>query len=157
MSDRYVEQIDGNAQPAKLTPGRALGYLVIGIYFGIVLVKAEVVSWFRIQEMFHFMSIHMYGIMGLAVVTGALSVLILKALQLSSLDGVRINPARKPFNKVANPVGGLLFGFGWALTGACPGPLYATLGAGYLPILIAIAGAFLGVISYGYLKPKLPH
>ena len=157
MSDRYVEQIDGNAQPAKLTAGRALGYLVIGIYFGIVLVKAEVVSWFRIQEMFHFMSIHMYGIMGLAVVTGALSVLILKALQLSSLDGVRINPARKPFNKVANPVGGLLFGFGWALTGACPGPLYATLGAGYLPILIAIAGAFLGVISYGYLKPKLPH
>ena len=157
MSDGYVEQIDGNAQPAKLTPGRALGYLVIGIYFGIVLVKAEVVSWFRIQEMFHFMSIHMYGIMGLAVVTGALSVLILKALQLSSLDGVRINPARKPFNKVANPVGGLLFGFGWALTGACPGPLYATLGAGYLPILIAIAGAFLGVVSYGYLKPKLPH
>lgn len=157
MSDGYVEQIDGNAQPAQLTPGRALGYLVIGIYFGIVLVKAEVVSWFRIQEMFHFMSIHMYGIMGLAVVTGALSVLILKALQLSSLDGVRINPTGKPFNKVANPVGGLLFGFGWALTGACPGPLYATLGAGYLPILIAIVGAFLGVISYGYLKPKLPH
>jgi uncharacterized protein len=156
MSSEYSEQTEG-APATRLTPGRALGYLGIGIYFGIVLVKAEVVSWFRIQEMFHFMSIHMYGIMGLAVVTGALSVLILKALQLSSLDGVRIDPKGKPFNKVGNPVGGLLFGFGWALTGACPGPLYATLGSGYLPILIAIAGAFLGVISYGYLRPKLPH
>lgn len=140
-----------------LSLGDAVKYLAIGVYFGIVLVKAEVVSWYRIQEMFHFQSIHMYGIIGLAVVVGALSVAILKAGRVKSLDGVEIAPTSKPFNKVGNPVGGLIFGFGWALTGACPGPLYANLGAGYWPILLAILSAILGVLSYGYLRPRLPH
>lgn len=141
----------------RLSPGAALTYLAIGIYFGIVLVKAEVVSWYRIQEMFHFQSIHMYGIIGLAVVVGAMSVAILKAARVTSLEGVRIDPTGKPFNKVGNPVGGLIFGFGWALTGACPGPLYANLGAGYWPVLLAILSAILGVLTYGYLRPRLPH
>lgn len=140
-----------------LTIGGFLKYLAAGIYFGIVLVKAEVVSWYRIQEMFHFQSIHMYGIIGLAVVVGALSVLFLKAAKARSVEGVEIAPKGKPFNKIGNPVGGLIFGFGWALTGACPGPLYAILGAGYWPILLAILSAILGTLSYGYLKPRLPH
>lgn len=137
--------------------GSLLKYAAAGVYFGIVLVKAEVVSWYRIQEMFHFQSIHMYGIIGLAVVVGALSVALMKAAKLKSVEGIEIDPVGKPFNKVGNPVGGLIFGFGWALTGACPGPLYAILGAGYWPILLAILSAILGVLTYGYLKPKLPH
>jgi len=141
----------------RLTPAQAMIYILIGIYFGIVLVKAEVVSWFRIQEMFHFQSIHMYGIIGLAVVTGALSLLLLKALKAKSAVGVEIAPTGKPFNKIGNPVGGLIFGFGWALTGACPGPLYALLGGGYWPIVFALLSAFLGVVTYGYLRPRLPH
>lgn len=144
-------------QQRALTPGGFLKYLAAGIYFGIVLVKAEVVSWFRIQEMFHFQSIHMYGIIGLAVVVGALSILFLKAARARSIEGIGIAPRGKPFNKVGNPLGGLIFGFGWALTGACPGPLYAILGAGYWPILLAILSALLGVLAYGYLKPRLPH
>jgi uncharacterized membrane protein YedE/YeeE len=107
--------------------------------------------------MFHFQSIHMYGVIGLAVLTGLVSVLILKALSAKSVDGVAISPKGKPFNKIGNPVGGVIFGFGWALTGACPGPLYATLGAGYWPIALAIAAALVGVLTYGVLKPRLPH
>jgi hypothetical protein len=145
------------AQRPRLSPGDALKYLAIGVYFGIVLVEAEVVSWYRIQEMFHFQSIHVYGIIGLAVVVGALSVLILRAAKARSVEGVSIAPVGKPFNRIGNPVGGLIFGFGWALTGACPGPLYANLGAGYWPILVVILGAVGGTWLYGLLRSKLPH
>ncbi len=139
------------------TTGAFVKYLLAGTYFGIVLVKGEVVSWYRIQEMFHFQSIHMYGIIGLAVLVGALSLLFLKAAHARSIEGIEIAPKGKPFNRVGNPAGGLVFGFGWALTGACPGPLYANLGAGYWPVLIAIASALLGALAYGYLRPRLPH
>ena len=141
------------AERPQLTFGRAVSYLLVGVFFGIVLVKGEIISWFRIQEMFHFQSIHMYGVIGLAVVTGLISILILRAAGARSLDGISINPKGKPFNKIGNPVGGVIFGFGWALTGACPGPLYATLGAGYWPIALAIGAALLGVLTYGVLKP----
>ncbi|MFW5683868.1 MAG: YeeE/YedE thiosulfate transporter family protein [Spirochaetota bacterium] len=147
----------GTEQRVRMTFGDFVKYLAAGTYFGIVLVKAEVVSWYRIQEMFHFQSIHMFGIIGLAVVVGAISVLLLKAAKARSLDGIEIAPTGKPFNKVGNPAGGILFGFGWALTGACPGPLYANLGAGYWPILLAIVGALLGALVYGTLRPRLPH
>ncbi len=140
-----------------MTTGAFVKYLLAGVYFGIVLVKAEVVSWYRIQEMFHFQSIHMYGVIGLAVVVGALSILLLKAARMRSIEGVEIAPKGKPFNRVGNPLGGLIFGFGWALTGACPGPLYAILGAGYWPVLVAIASAILGALVYGQLRPRLPH
>lgn len=139
------------------TIGAFVKYLAAGIYFGIVLVKAEVVSWYRVQEMFHFQSFHMYGVIGLAVVVGALSLLFLKAIGARSMEGVQIAPRGKPFNRIGNPVGGLIFGFGWALTGACPGPLYANLGAGYWPVLVALASALLGVVVYATLQPKLPH
>ena len=148
---------DATSASSRMTPGAFVKYLLAGIYFGIVLVKAEVVSWYRIQEMFHFQSIHMYGIIGLAVIVGAISVLIMKAAKLRSLEGVEIAPSGKPFNRIGNPVGGLIFGFGWALTGACPGPLYANLGAGYWPILLAIVSALLGAFVYGTLRPRLPH
>jgi uncharacterized membrane protein YedE/YeeE len=99
---------------------RNLGFMVIGIFFGVVLIKAEVVSWWRIQEMFHFQSFHMYGIIGTAIIVGALSVILLKALKAKSSDGQVIDPQGKPFNKVGNFSGGTIFGLGWALTGACP-------------------------------------
>ena len=136
---------------------KLLKFFLIGIYFGIVLIKGEVVSWFRIQEMFHFRSFYMYGVLGSAVVVGVISVALIRALKIRSADGTEIKLAGKPFNKVGNLAGGIIFGVGWALTGACPGPLYALLGAGYWAILLAIAGALAGTIAYGYLKPHLPH
>lgn len=131
--------------------------LLLGLFFGIVLVKAEVISWFRIQEMFWFESFHMYGVIGSAVVTGALSLIILKALKVRSLNGAIIDPKPKPFNKIGNLAGGIIFGLGWALTGACPGPLYALVGSGYGVMLVAVIAALLGVYVYGLLKSKLPH
>ena len=132
-------------------------YFLIGVFFGIVLVKAEVVSWFRIQEMFHFQAIHMYGVLASAIAVGLATVILIRALKLKTVQGDPIDLEPKPFNKIGNPTGGIIFGLGWALTGACPGPLYALLGAGYASVLIAIASALLGALAYGYLRPRLPH
>jgi uncharacterized membrane protein YedE/YeeE len=131
--------------------------LLLGILFGGILVKAEVVSWFRIQEMFWFQSFHMYGIIGSAICVGAISIWLIKRYGAQSLSGDLINPAPKPLNKKANLFGGIIFGLGWALTGACPGPLYALVGSGYGIMLVAILSAMLGVVAYGHLKDKLPH
>ncbi len=154
-----IGQVETQSKTGKkpMSVGRLLVYFVIGIYFGIVLVKGEVVSWFRVQEMFHFQAVYMYGIIGLAVVVGALSVTIAKVFKLKSFGGDELNFKGKPFNKVGNLVGGIIFGFGWAMTGACPGPLYAILGAGYAPVVLALVSAFFGVIAYGFLRPRLPH
>ena len=132
-------------------------YYVIGVFFGIVLIKSEAVSWFRIQEMFHFQSIHMYGILGSAIAVGLITVLSIKLFKLKSVYGEKIDLTPKPFNKIGNALGGIIFGFGWAMTGACPGPLYALLGAGYVTIILALVSALLGVATYGVLRPKLPH
>jgi len=134
-----------------------LKFFLAGVYFGIVLIKSQVVSWFRIQEMFHFQSFHMYGVLGLAVVVGVITVLIVKGFRLKSFSGDELDLTPKPFNKVGNITGGIIFGFGWALTGACPGPLYALAGAGYISVLLAMLSALAGVIAYGYLRPRLPH
>ena len=134
-----------------------LKFFLAGVYFGIVLIKSEVVSWFRIQEMFHFQSFHMFGVLGLAVVVGVITVLMVKGFKLKSFSGESLDLTPKPFNRVGNLAGGIIFGFGWALTGACPGPLYALVGAGYISVLLAILAALAGVIAYGYLRPKLPH
>ncbi len=136
---------------------RLLKFFAIGVYFGIVLIKAQVVSWFRIQEMFHFQSIHMYGVLATAIAVGLAAVAIIRLAGLRAADGGSIDLTPKPFNRVGNVLGGLIFGFGWALTGACPGPLYALLGAGYLVIALVLAGALAGVIAYGFLRPYLPH
>lgn len=131
-------------------------FLILGTIFGIILVKSEVISWFRIQEMFRFQSFHMYGIIGSAIIIGAISIIIIKKLKIKSINGEVINPTTKPLEK-SNLYGGVLFGLGWALIGACPGPLYALIGAGNTIIIIPIIGAFIGVLTYGTLKNKLPH
>ena len=107
--------------------------------------------------MFHFQAIHMYGVLATAIGVGVLSVLLVKGLKLKSFGGEQIDLTPKPFNKVGNLLGGIIFGFGWALTGACPGPLYALAGAGYVSVILALLSAFAGVIAYGTLRPRLPH
>lgn len=136
---------------------KALKFLLVGIFFGIVLVKSEAVSWFRIYEMFKFQSFHMYGIIGSAVAIGVLFFIISKKLELKNISGEVISPADKEKNYKANILGGTIFGLGWALAGACPGPMYILLGTGVFSILIVIAAALLGTFVYGLLKNKLPH
>lgn len=135
-----------------------LKYLLAGIFFGFVLVKSEVISWFRIQEMFRFDAFHMYGIIGLGVVVAMISIQIIKKLNVKDNNGNPITiPPKNPKQVTRYLAGGTLFGFGWALTGACPGPLFTLAGAGYGIILVPIASAILGTWVYGYLRPKLPH
>lgn len=129
-------------------------YLLVGMLFGIVFVKAEIISWFRIQEMFRLQSFHMYGIIGSAVAVGALSVFLIKKLNIKTIDGEEILIASKSFHK-GQIIGGLLFGIGWAITGACPGPLYALIGAGYPSIIIALLSAIAGTWVYGRFQKSL--
>src|SRR6186997_437707 len=133
-----------------------LKFTVAGILFGIILVKGEVISWFRIQEMFRFQSFHMYGVIGSAVVVGIISVWIIKRFHLKSIDGDIISFSPKNFHK-GQIYGGLLFGFGWALTGACPGPLFAQIGAGFSVVIAGLLSAIGGTWVYGALRNKLPH
>jgi uncharacterized protein len=131
-------------------------YLVAGILFGIILVKAEVISWFRIQEMFRLQSFHMYGVIGSAVVIGIISLQIIKRLKLKSIYGETIILPQKKFNK-GQVFGGLIFGFGWAITGACPGPLFAQIGTGLMVVIVTLLSAIGGTWIYGLLREKLPH
>lgn len=133
-----------------------LRYLVLGIVFGIVLTKAEVISWFRIQEMFRFQAFHMYGIIGSAVIVGAVLVFAIRRMGLKTLDREPVTLPRKPLDKGV-VIGGIVFGFGWALTGACPGPLYALIGSGYTVMLAGLLGAVAGTWVYGYFQKALPH
>ncbi|MFN9111633.1 MAG: DUF6691 family protein, partial [Bacteroidota bacterium] len=133
-----------------------LKYIAAGILFGIVLVKAEIISWFRIQEMFRLQSFHMYGIIGSAVVVGMISIAIIKKFKIKTIYGEPITISPKSFNK-GQIYGGLLFGFGWALTGACPGPLYAQIGAGATVVIVTLLSAIAGTWVYGYFRDKLPH
>lgn len=136
---------------------KLLKYLLVGTFFGIILTKSQVISWFRIYEMFRFESFHMYGIIGSAVVLGAIIVQIVKRTKMNSLDGESISLPDKQMSIVRYFAGGTLFGLGWALVGACPGPLFALLGAGYWPILIVIAASIFGTFLYGLLRNYLPH
>lgn len=131
-------------------------YLVTGILFGMILTKAEVISWFRIQEMFRLQSFHMFGVIGSAVAVGAVSVFIIKKFRIKTIYGEEIELHTRPFNK-GQMIGGLLFGFGWALTGACPGPLFAQIGAGTSVIMVTLFSATAGTWVYGLLRDKLPH
>ena len=134
-----------------------LKYLLIGIYFGIVLVKSEVVSWFRIQELFRFDSLHMYGVIGSAAVIGVISIFLIRHFNIRSMVESEIIIKPKVFNKKGNIIGGIVFGLGWDLTGACPGPLFAIVGAGYSFLLVVILGATIVTLTYGYSKNYLPH
>lgn len=133
-----------------------LKYAAAGILFGIVLVKSQVISWFRIQEMFRLQSFHMYGVIGSAVAVGMLSVWLIKKFQVKTIHGETIEFHPKQFNK-GNIIGGLLFGFGWAMTGACPGPLFAQLGAGAWVVVVTILSAIAGTWVYGFFRERLPH
>lgn len=132
-------------------------YLILGILFGIILTKTEVISWYRIQEMFRFQSFHMYGVIGTAVVLGVLGVLTIKRAGIKDAYGQPIVFTPKQFSIPRYLIGGTIFGLGWAMTGACPGPMYALVGNGLGVFLVVIASAILGTFAYGALRDKLPH
>ncbi len=158
-TDFEVRSLDAmciNEEEVKVPMWHNLKYLVFGILFGVILIKAEVVSWFRIQEMFRLQSFHMFGVIGSAVVVGAISVFLIKKFNIKTINGEQIILPNKTFNK-GQIYGGLLFGFGWAMTGACPGPLYAQLGYGAAAISVTIAMAIAGTWVYGKIREKLPH
>ncbi|MCU0391900.1 MAG: YeeE/YedE family protein [Thermoflexibacter sp.] len=131
-------------------------YMIGGIVLGIVFVKAEIISWFRIQEMFHLTSFHMYGVIGTAVVVGLCAVQLIKKLNIKSIYGEKIMIPPNQFNK-GQIYGGLIFGLGWAITGACPGPLFAQLGNGFGIISVTLLSAIAGTWVYGKFRNKLPH
>lgn len=132
-------------------------YLIVGFVFGIVLTKCEAVSWYRIYEMFHFQSFHMYGIIMTAVLTGIIGIQVIKRYNLSDIKGEKILIQDKEKGNLRYWIGGSIFGLGWALVGSCPGPIFILLGAGFLSIIFVLIGALLGTFLYGVLKDKLPH
>lgn len=132
-------------------------YLASGTYFGLVAYKSEIISWYRIQEMFRFQSFHMYGIIGSAVVVGTLSLSLIRYFKLTTIHNESISLKPKSKTVVGNLVGGTIFGFGWAMTGACPGPLYALVGSGSTVFIVVILSALLGTWTYGSVKKYLPH
>ncbi len=130
-------------------------YMIIGIVFGIVFTKAEIISWFRIQEMFRLQAFFMYGVIGTAVIVGMISVFLIKKFNIKTISGEKIVFHDKVFNK-GQIYGGLIFGLGWAMTGACPGPLFAQIGNGFLVVSLTLVSAIAGTWTFGYLKDKLP-
>lgn len=136
---------------------RTVGYLFIGIFFGIVMFKSEAASWFRIYEMFRFEAFHMYGIIGSALIVGILGVQIIKRKNLKSFFGAPIKIASKERGFKKYLFGGIIFGLGWALAGACPGPIYTLIGAGYVSLVVVLLGAMGGAFLYGLLRKHLPH
>lgn len=136
---------------------KSLKFILAGILFGVIMTKSEAVSWYRIQEMFRFQSFHMYGIIGTAVVLGTIGVFLIKKFKLNDSQGNPIMFADKDKTWAKYIIGGSIFGLGWALTGACPGPMFVSLGYGYLTMGIVIIGALLGTYFYGMLEKKLPH
>ena len=145
-----------NEQAASESVLANLRYLAVGTMFGIVFVKAEVVSWFRIQEMFRLQAFHMYGVIGTAVAVGMLSMFLIRTFKIRTLAGEEVIVRDKTFNQ-GQIYGGLIFGLGWALTGACPGPLFAQIGAGYPAVAVTLVSAVTGTWLYGYFREKLPH
>jgi uncharacterized membrane protein YedE/YeeE len=139
-------------------PAFLIIYLLLGIAFGVVLTKSEVLSWFRIQEMFRFQSFRMYGIIGSAIATAALSLQAVKRSGLKSISGETISlPAKQMGSGIRYAAGGAIFGVGWALTGACPGPFFALIGNGVSVMIAAVFSALFGTWIYGLLRSRLPH
>ncbi|HVM87282.1 MAG TPA: DUF6691 family protein [Puia sp.] len=158
-SDFEVRSLDAlciNESELKHPWYHNIKYFFIGVFFGVILVKAEIVSWFRIQEMFRLQSFHMYGVIGSAVIVGIISVLGIKKFNIKTIYGEPIVFHPKQFNK-GQIFGGLMFGFGWAITGACPGPLFAQIGAGFGLIIVTLVSAIAGTWFYGLVREKLPH
>ncbi|MBC6609533.1 YeeE/YedE family protein [Hymenobacter sp. BT507] len=133
-----------------------LKYLVLGVLFGVILTKSEVVSWWRIQEMFRFQSFHMYGVIGSAILVGMVSIQLIKRNRLKTINGEEISLTDKKYTH-GTWIGGLIFGLGWALTGACPGPIFAQLGSGVAGATVLLLAALAGTWTYSALRDKLPH
>ncbi|HEY4653356.1 MAG TPA: DUF6691 family protein [Cyclobacteriaceae bacterium] len=157
-TDFEVRSIDSGLNESQLShPGwHNAKYLIAGIWFGVLLVKSEVISWFRIQEMFRLQSFHMYGVIGTAILVGMISILLIKRFKIKTIHGEHIDLRPRKFHK-GNVYGSLLFGFGWAMTGACPGPLYAQIGSGVLVIIVTVLSALAGTWVYGRMRHRLPH
>lgn len=136
---------------------RAIKYLLVGFVFGIILTKSEAVSWYRIYEMFHFQSFHMYGIIMTAVLTGIIGIQIIRKTNMKDIKGEAIVIASKEPGSARYWIGGLFFGFGWAMVGVCPGPIFILLGAGFFPVIFILVGALMGTFVYGVVKDRLPH
>jgi uncharacterized membrane protein YedE/YeeE len=136
---------------------KSIKYILAGVLFGIIMSKSEAISWYRIQEMFRFQSFHMYGIIGTAVVLGSIAVFLIKRFRINDYTGKPIFFQDKDKGYLRYIIGGTIFGLGWALTGACPGPMFVNVGYGYLGMLIVIFGALVGTYFYGVIKNKLPH
>ena len=156
MNEEFV--IEKQKAPAKAQTGLGHNwkYVLVGLFFGIVFTKAEIISWFRIQEMFRLQSFYMYGVIGTAVVVGMISIQVIKRFKIRTLSNEKIVIPNKTFDQ-GQVYGGLLFGIGWAITGACPGPLFAQIGAGFGAVSITLLSAVAGTWVYGYLRDKLPH
>lgn len=158
-TDFEVSSLDAATQPAsqnahsKLYP---LRYMAVGIVLGIIFVKAEIISWFRILEMFRLQNFHMYGVIGAAVAVSALAVWLIKRFNVKTIDGEPVTFVKKQYHK-GQVIGGLIFGLGWALTGACPGPMFAMLGTGAFAAAAMVLSAIAGTWVYGLLRDKLPH
>lgn len=151
---------DSNSKSDSTAVGMSLAaylrVLLVGGFFGVVLVKSEVVRWQRVHDMFLFREAHMYLIIATGILVAAIAMLLIKRIGIKTIDGQPITYEPKPFHKGVI-LGGMLFGAGWAITGACPGPIYAQIGAGAKMALATLAGAILGMFAYAYAKPKLPH
>ena len=152
---RSLDTICVNESDVEIPFWHNLKYVWFRLFFGVVLVKSEVISWFRIQEMFHLKSFHMYGVIGSAVVVGIISVWVIRKFKIKTIYGEDIVISPKTFNK-GQIYGGLIFGFGWAITGACPGPLFAQIGTGATVALVTLGSAVLGTWVYGKFRDKLP-
>ncbi len=156
---RNIQEVVCDALNSQETGERGFSlvkYLILGIMFGIVFVKAEIISWFRIQEMFRLDSFHMYGVIGSAIVTGIISIQLIKRFNIKSLAGEKIKIPIKEFRK-GQIYGGFIFGLGWAITGACPGPLFAQIGSGFTVVIITLLSAIAGTWVYGRFASKLPN
>ena len=136
---------------------KSIKFILAGILFGVIMSKSEAISWYRIQEMFRFQSFHMYGLMGTAVLLGSVAVFLIKKFKINDYTGHAIVFRDKEKSFARYIIGGTIFGLGWALTGACPGPMFVNIGHGYIGMLIVIFGALIGTYIYGILKNKLPH
>lgn len=156
LEQRRLDAICVNESSAATPFWHQLKYLFVGILFGILFTKAEVISWFRIQEMFRLESFHMYGIIGSAIFTAMISLQLIKRFNIKTFHGEEIRLAPKKFNK-GQIYGGLIFGLGWAMTGACPGPLFAQIGGGALVIIVTLLSAVFGTWVYGKYRERLPH
>lgn len=136
---------------------KSIKYIIPGILFGIIMTKSEAVSWFRIQEMFRFESFHMFGIIGTAVMMATIMTFIMKKVNASDVSGSKIDFKPKNMSIPRYLIGGIIFGLGWAMTGACPGPMFTLVGHGVWPILLVIFSSILGTYAYGILRDRLPH